>query len=179
MEDKEQDQDDYQEDHMEAAFTLAREALGAGEVPVGCVMVVEGRVVGRGRNTVNLTKNATRHAEINAIDEIEEAAKQQGVASSSLHPRVSVYCNVEPCIMCAAALAKLGVAAVYFGCSNDKFGGCGSVGPSLLEGRVARVRGGVRAQEAIDLLKGFYDQENPFAPCPKVKGVRVQKTINI
>jgi tRNA-specific adenosine deaminase 2 len=73
--------------------------------------------------------------------------------------------------MCASALARLGVSAVYYGCSNEKFGGCGSVGPSLLQDRVSTVRGGIRAEEAVRLLKGFYDQENPFAPCPKVTGV--------
>merc|ERR1712226_1718017 len=160
---------------MEAAFQLAREALGVGEVPVGCVLVEDGVVVARGRNTVNETKNATRHAEINAIDMVEELAKARKQESSDIYPRISVYVNVEPCIMCACALGRLKVHAIYYGCSNDKFGGCGSVGPSMLQDSVTRVQGGVRAQEAVELLKGFYEQENPFSPCPKVKGVRVQK----
>ena len=137
----------YNTAHMDAAFLLAKEALASGEVPVGCVMVSDqGSVIGRGRNTVNETRNATRHAEINAVDTVEQHAAVTGEQSCSIYPRLSVYCNVEPCIMCAAALARLWVAAVYYGCSNEKFGGCGSVGPNLLEGRVGVVKGGIRAQ---------------------------------
>ena len=155
-------------DLMEAAFELAREALGAGEVPVGCVLVTEeGLVVGKGRNTVNETKNATRHAEINAIDMVEDAGR------GDLYPKLSVFVNVEPCIMCAAALAKLNIPKITFGCSNDKFGGCGGTGEPVFKGEV---QGGVRRDEAVALLKGFYDQENPFAPSPKVKGVQIEKT---
>ena len=155
-------------DLMEAAFELAREALAAGEVPVGCVLVDENfHVVGKGRNTVNQTKNATRHAEINAIDMVEYAGR------GDLYPKLSVYVNVEPCIMCASALAKLNISKIIFGCSNDKFGGCGGTGEPVFKGEV---HGGVRRDEAVALLKGFYDQENPFAPAPKVKGVRVEKT---
>ena len=155
-------------DLMEAAFELAREALGAGEVPVGCVLVTEeGLVVGKGRNTVNETKNATRHAEINAIDMVEDAGR------GDLYPKLSVFVNVEPCIMCAAALAKLNIPKITFGCSNDKFGGCGGTGEPVFKGEV---QGGVRRDEAVALLKGFYDQENPFAPSPKVKGVKIEKT---
>ena len=155
-------------DLMEAAFELAREALGAGEVPVGCILVTEeGLVVGKGRNTVNETKNATRHAEINAIDMVEDAGR------GDLYPKLSVFVNVEPCIMCAAALAKLNIPKITFGCSNDKFGGCGGTGEPVFKGEV---QGGVRRDEAVALLKGFYDQENPFAPSPKVKGVKIEKT---
>ena len=113
--------------------------------------------------------------------------------------------NVEPCIMCAAALLKLQVATIYYGCANDKFGGeisftshyivvafniiilpgCGSVVdmPSVQErvgpgsGYRVRLSGGHRAEEAVDMLKLFYDGQNPNAPNPKVKGVRVNRIV--
>ena len=70
----------------------------------------------------NLTKNATRHAEMCAIDMLH--AKNM----LSLCSMTTVYVNVEPCIMCAAALMKVKVKAIFYGCANEKFGGCGSVG---------------------------------------------------
>ena len=77
------------------------------------------RIVGKGCNSVNATKNATRHAELNCIDEVIKLEVDFN--------NIVVYVNVEPCIMCASALLDLKVAAIYFGCKNDRFGGCGSV----------------------------------------------------
>lgn len=63
-----------EDDGMEIAMTLAREALAVGEVPVGCVFVHEGKIIAIGRNTVNQTRNATRHAEINCIDDVSRTS---------------------------------------------------------------------------------------------------------
>lgn len=174
---------DYDDQFMTHAFKKAREALTAGEVPVGCAFVEDNtQVISEARNTVNKTKNATRHAEINALDYIEYVAKERGVASSSLFPSISVYVNVEPCIMCAAALMKVRVKSIYYGCKNEKFGGCGSVADlksqmaSLVVDYDVGVSGGHRAEEAIQLLKDFYNGENPYAPNPKLKGERIQKS---
>lgn len=62
------------DDGMEVAMILAREALAVGEVPVGCVFVHEGKIIAIGRNTVNQTRNATRHAEINCIDDVSHTS---------------------------------------------------------------------------------------------------------
>ena len=110
---------EYQDEFMELAFANAREALVAGEVPIGCVFIDEaGQVVAHGRNEVNLTKNATRHAEMCAIDMVQLKSPPR-----DYYRNLSVYVNVEPCIMCAAALMKLKVTCIYYGCPNDKFGG--------------------------------------------------------
>jgi len=84
--------------------------------------------------------------------------------------------------MCAAALMKLKITCIYYGCPNDKFGGCGSVVDMLEmthkldpEYKIS-ISGGHRAEEAVEMLKHFYDGENPNAPNPKVKGVRIKKT---
>ena len=85
--------------------------------------------------------------------------------------------------MCAAALTNLRVRAIYYGCRNEKFGGLGSV-VDLTDIRqkiepeseyAVKISGGHRAAEAVEMLKLFYDGENPNAPNPKVKGVRVTK----
>ena len=171
------DGDGYQDKFMELAFQQGREALANGEVPIGCVFITDlGEVIAEGRNEVNLTKNATRHAEMCAIDVVE--LKDM----SSMYTEINVYVNVEPCIMCAAALMKVKVKAIFYGCANEKFGGCGSVG-NLVEilskldtSHKVVMSGGHRAEEAVNLMKEFYSGENPNAPNPKVKGVRLKKS---
>jgi len=173
---------EYKNEFMTKAFTKAHEALEVGEVPIGCVFVRDNKeVISEQRNTVNKTRNATRHAEINAVDDVEQLGRDLGVPSSQLYSEISVYVNVEPCIMCAAALMKVRVKAIYYGCANDKFGGCGSVGnlmatmQKLDPGYKVQVSGGHRASESVQLLKEFYNGENPYAPNPKVKGVKIKR----
>jgi tRNA-specific adenosine deaminase 2 len=126
--------------YMREALVQARVALRRREVPVGAVVVRRRRlspdsnahddsdpgvIVGRGFNLTNATRNATRHAEFQAVDEVLLASggcpKRADFASCTL------YVTCEPCIMCAGALALVGMGRVVFGCANDKFGGCGSI----------------------------------------------------
>ena len=99
----------YEDKFMSVAFAKAHEALSVGEVPIGCVFVTsDGAVLAETRNTVNQTKNATRHAEINAVDVVEEVARREGrEEAAEIYRDLTVYVNVEPCIMCAAALLKV------------------------------------------------------------------------
>jgi len=142
---------------MRAALDLANEALEAGEVPVGCVFVYDSNIVGRGRNRVNETRNATRHAEMVAIDELRKLffnsaddtlpacggrlrseqptgdisplneSESSRLTADDVFRSVTLYVTCEPCIMCAAALRILHVPTVVYGCANERFGGCGSV----------------------------------------------------
>ncbi|CAN0913669.1 tRNA-specific adenosine deaminase TAD2 [Linum grandiflorum] len=115
---------------MELALNQAKEALNALEVPIGCVIVADGRVIASGRNRTTETRNATRHAEMEAIDPLLEEWKKAGLSASQVAEEFSkciLYVTCEPCIMCAAALSILGIKEVYYGCANDKFGGCGSI----------------------------------------------------
>lgn len=105
----------------------AREALQKGEVPVGCIMVYKNQVVGTGRNEVNETKNATRHAELVAVDQVKMWCKEQGLSFEDVLRECCLYVTVEPCIMCSAALRYLHIPRVVFGCPNERFGGCGSI----------------------------------------------------
>ena len=262
---------------MSEALRLAGLARAAGEVPVACLIVDSvGRLLAEGSNRVNETKNASRHAELVAIDIVyrqvaggehdiltNETTSDNGVLlaseqdkrqfigkphegqfeldkdkgkleesgeskrklevvedmgrkgesreedrnceskfqvedeqeinlglgkDGSIKHRLQVeggdnegrrkrvndglrvlrectlYVTVEPCIMCADALRRCRFRRVVYGCSNPRFGGCGSV-LSVLTGD--HVVGGVGSADAIDLLKKFYAGENPNAPCPK------------
>jgi len=112
---------------MKEALCEAEAALAEDEVPVGCIIVHRPtqRVIARGRNETNRTKNGTRHCEFVAIESL----------TSNPDPNVrnidfstcDLYVTVEPCIMCAAALRLVGIGGVVYGCGNDRFGGCGSV----------------------------------------------------
>ncbi|XP_044624831.1 tRNA-specific adenosine deaminase 2 isoform X2 [Equus asinus] len=89
---------------MEEAMQMAKEALENIEVPVGCLMVYNNEVVGKGRNEVNQTKNATRHAEMVAIDQALAWCRGRGRCPAEVFERAVLYVTVEPCVMCAAAL---------------------------------------------------------------------------
>ncbi|KAM9356406.1 tRNA-specific adenosine deaminase 2 isoform 1-T1 [Pholidichthys leucotaenia] len=159
---------------MGRAFDMAREALENGEVPVGCLMVYRDEVVGKGRNEVNETKNATRHAELVALDQVLDWCRRGSLDVRIVCKQMALYVTVEPCIMCAAALRLLNVPVVVYGCSNERFGGCGSVldvsSADLPQtGTVFKCVSGHRAEEAVEMLKTFYKQENPNAPKPKTR----------
>ncbi|GFW15231.1 tRNA-specific adenosine deaminase 2 [Trichonephila clavipes] len=158
---------------MDQAFQLAQEGLQAREVPVGCVMLYKNNVIASSRNTINETKNAVRHAEINCIDQVINWCTENNEDKLKVFQQVEVFVTVEPCIMCCAALRSLSVSQVTFGCSNDRFGGCGTVlnvhDHSGFFDKELKVTSGVRKEEAIELLKNFYRGENPNAPFPKVK----------
>ena len=157
-------------------FEAAEEALNVGEVPVGCVMIYgtshddeKIRHIVKGRNRVNETKNATRHAELECIDQlVDYFARRSDALPKETNPwsNVTVYVTVEPCVMCARALSILGVSAVYFGCPNDRFGGCGSVysiheDDSLVGGRLQCFPASLDSARAVSFLQRFYESGNP------------------
>jgi len=109
------------EDAMNSALAQARTGLDEGEVPVGCVIVHDGVIVGRGHNQVERLKDATAHAEIVAI----------GAASTALDSwrlsECTLYVTLEPCAMCAGAIVLARVGRVVFGALDPKAGACGSL----------------------------------------------------
>nr|XP_023030238.1 tRNA-specific adenosine deaminase 2-like isoform X2 [Leptinotarsa decemlineata] len=156
-------------DFMEKAFVFANEALAAQEVPVGCIFVHKDKIIALGRNTVNETRNATRHAEINCIDQVIKYCQSHDLDSSVVFTELSVYVTVEPCIMCAAALYDLKVKKIVYGCKNDRFGGQTVFDVAAVLRPESELKGGYRAEEAMNLLKEFYKGVNPNAPPAKVK----------
>ncbi|KAI9851278.1 MAG: tRNA(adenine34) deaminase [Thelocarpon superellum] len=151
---------------MKEALAMAEQALGQDETPVGCVFVHDGRIIGRGMNATNESLNGTRHAEFVGLDVILRTYAPTILAETDL------YVTVEPCIMCASALRQLSIRAVYFGCLNDRFGGTGGVLTIHSDHSIDppyAVHGGFFAEEAITLLRRFYEQENAKAPEPRPK----------
>jgi len=113
--------------YMMMALAQAEEALEAREVPVGCVIVYENKVIAQGRNEVNETKNSTRHAEMIAIERVRVwCAHNDKSDVDNVFKKSLLYVTTEPCIMCAAALRIIGLTNVKYGCPNQRFGGCGS-----------------------------------------------------
>jgi len=172
---------------MEEAYKMAEEAFHANEVPVGCVFVRDGKIIAGARNRTNELRNATRHAELEAIDYILSTPSLTPDRVDVLTPAQHVlsntvlYVTVEPCIMCASALRQMGIKEVFFGCTNERFGGCGSV-LGVSEGLPHpthppyKSTWGYKREESIMLLRKFYLTENSKAPTPRSKARRVLKT---
>jgi len=141
--------------YMREALALAREAQRSGEVPVGAVVVVDGAVVGRGRNAPVASNDPTAHAEMLAL-------RQAAMAIGNYRlEQASVYVTLEPCPMCAGALVAARVKRLVFGARDLRFGGVRSkfriADSELLNHRVEIVEG-VLAVECVELLKRFFER---------------------
>lgn len=169
---------------MKKALLVAKSALELKEVPVGCVLVYKNEsIIGQGHNLTNLTKNPTRHSEFIAIDEALKWCSDRSLVWQDVFKETTLYVTCEPCIMCASALRVVHISDCVYGCSNERFGGCGSVlnvnDDANNAGPVLNVTKGVCSELAIKLLQAFYSNENPFAPEPKVKENRVKTSVNL
>jgi len=156
-----------QEKFIEKSFALAKEALLIGEVPIGCVIVHNNEIIGRGRNRVNQYKNGCRHAELEAIDDVVNRALQMKWKPEELLAKSEVYVTVEPCLMCASSLQHYRIPVIVYGCDNERFGGCGSVFDVFKinpDGFKSKIYKGYNADQAVLLLKQFYEDENPNCP---------------
>ena len=138
---------------MREALALAREAAAAGEVPVGAVVVKDGRVIGRGRNCSIAAHDPTAHAEVQAI---RDAARR---LSCYRLEGASLFVTLEPCPMCTGAIAHARIRRVAFGASDSKAGAMGGalnlIGEPALQRRVA-VQGGVLEADCRALLQSFF-----------------------
>ena len=139
---------------MDEALSLAREAGEAGEVPVGCVVVRDEKILGRGRNRREEERSALAHAEIEAI---REACSRLGDWRLE---DVDLYVTKEPCAMCAGAILNARIPTVVYGLREGKTGACGSVLDLFAEdfGFRPRMYGGVRESECRDLMQDFFSR---------------------
>lgn len=138
---------------MRAALREARAADESDEVPVGCVVVHEGTVIGRGHNQVEGLQDATAHAEILAIGAASNALRSWRLSECTL------YVTLEPCAMCAGAMVLARVGRLVYGAADPKAGACGSVldviGEPRLNHRV-EVTAGVLSEECGEVLRTFF-----------------------
>ena len=139
---------------MDEALKLAAQAAAEGEVPVGCVIVRKGEIVGRGRNRRETGKTATAHAEIEAINEACAALGGWRLWECTL------YVTLEPCPMCAGAIINARIPRVVFGASDQKFGAVRSVCSlfSMKFNHHPEVEAGVREEEAAALMTEFFQK---------------------
>ena len=139
-------------EYMLEALKLAAEAAAEGEVPVGCVIVRNGQIVGRGRNRRETAKTALGHAEIEAI---ADACKNLG--GWRLWD-CALYVTLEPCPMCAGAIINARIPRVVYGAADEKNGACGSVCDlfSMEFNHKPQVETGLLAEESIALLQEFF-----------------------
>ena len=137
---------------MDQALELARQAAAAGEVPVGCVIVRRGQVVGRGRNRREGDKTALGHAELEAI---ADACRTLGGWRLW---ECTLYVTLEPCPMCAGAIVNARIPRVVYGAADRKCGAVDSVCSlfSMAFNHHPQVESGVRAEECGQLLTTFF-----------------------
>ena len=140
------------EDYMQEALALAREAAAAGEVPVGCVIVRQGAIVGRGRNRREERQAVSSHAEMEAM------AQANTVLGTWRLDDCELYVTLEPCPMCAGAILNARIPRVYYGARDETFGACGGVLNLFMEDfphRPALV-GGILAEDCRAVLAEFF-----------------------
>jgi tRNA(adenine34) deaminase len=138
---------------METALAEARLASEAGEVPIGAVIVCEGKIIARGQNRVLRDVDPTAHAEIVAMRSAAAALGNYRLAGCTL------YVTLEPCAMCAGAMIHARLDRLVFAAADPKAGACGSVlsvvnHPQL--NHQMQVEQGIAAEESAELLRGFF-----------------------
>ncbi len=140
------------DDYMALAIDCAREADAAGDVPVGCVIVIDDEVVGRGFNRRQATGDPTAHAEIEALRAASRVVGNWRIEGT-------LYVTQEPCPMCAGALVNARVSRLVYGCDNPKAGSVRTLYELCTDPRLNHrmsVTAGIRADECAALLSGFF-----------------------
>jgi tRNA(adenine34) deaminase len=144
---------EFDDPYMDLALAEAAKAESAGEVPVGAVIVFEDKVVARGFNQPILANDPTAHAEIVSLREAGRALGTYRLAGATM------YCTLEPCMMCAGAMIHARIARLVFGTPDPKVGAAGSIYNVLTDPRLnhrVEVVTGIREDECATLLKNFF-----------------------
>lgn len=146
---------DLHEKYMKEALKQAKKAEVLGEVPIGCVIVYEGRIIGRGYNRRNTDKSTLSHAEITAIRKASRVIGDWRLEGCTL------YVTLEPCQMCAGAIVQARIPEVVMGSMNPK-AGCGGSILNILEmpqfNHQVKVTRGILEKECSDILTAFFKQ---------------------
>ncbi len=139
---------------MNLAYQEALKAYDEGEVPIGAIIVREGRIVGRGYNRVENLKDATAHAEIIAM-----SAASSSLASWRLH-ECTLYVTLEPCLMCVGAMLQSRIQALVYGAADNRMGAIETFNYKDIAhssyGRFPETVGGVMGEQCKELLQSFF-----------------------
>lgn len=143
------------EKYMKEAIKQARKAYALGEVPIGCVIVYEGKIIGRGYNRRKTDKNTLAHAEIAAIHKASKAIGDWRLEECTL------YVTLEPCQMCSGAIVQARIPKVVMACMNPKAGCAGSI-LNILDmpqfNHQVDITRGVLEEECSRMLKEFFQE---------------------
>jgi tRNA(adenine34) deaminase len=138
---------------MQAALAEARLAAEAGEVPIGAVVVHQGKVIGRGQNSLLRNLDPTAHAEIIAMRDAAKAIGNYRLIGCTL------YVTLEPCAMCAGAMIHARLDRVVYATADPKAGACGSVLSVLNHPQLnhqMQLEQGIAAEESAEMLRAFF-----------------------
>ncbi|MCS6804244.1 MAG: tRNA adenosine(34) deaminase TadA [Acidobacteriota bacterium] len=145
-------------DHVWMQFALdeAEDALKRDEVPIGAVVVLEERIIGRGHNRVITDHDPTAHAEIVALRDAAQTIENYRLVDATL------YVTIEPCAMCAGALVNARIKRLVYGAKDEKAGAVESVFGICTDPRLnhqVQVQGGVLEQECREIIQSFFRQK--------------------
>jgi len=144
-----------EEKYMKEALRQAKKAEKLGEIPIGCVIVKDGKIVARGYNRRNTDKNTLAHAELQAIRKASKAVGDWRLEECTM------YITLEPCQMCAGAIVQARIPRVVIGSMNSKAGCAGSVLNLLKEpgfNHQAQVVTGILEEECSEMMSGFFTE---------------------
>jgi len=142
---------------MSEALKEAQKSLNKAEIPIGCVIVKDGEIVGRGHNAREELNQAIMHAEVMAIQEANRTIGNWRLLDCTL------FVTIEPCVMCSGAIGLARIPKVIYGASNQKFGGAGSLYDILRDERLNHrvdLETGVMEKECAEIMQNFFRQSS-------------------
>ncbi|MGT2929992.1 tRNA adenosine(34) deaminase TadA [Streptococcus dentasini] len=140
---------------MAEALKEAQQSLAKEEIPIGCVIVKDGRIIGRGHNAREECNQAVMHAEIMAINQANQTEKNWRLLESTL------FVTIEPCVMCSGAIGLARIPRVIYGAANQKFGAAGSLYNILADERLnhrVQVESGILEADCAQIMQSFFRQ---------------------
>lgn len=147
--------DEEKEYFMRQALEEARKSLEKDEIPIGCVIVKEGQIIGRGHNAREELNQAIMHAEVMAIKEANQVEGNWRLLDTTL------FVTIEPCVMCSGAIGLARIPQVVYGATNQKFGAAGSLYDILTDERLnhrVEVETGILEEDCAQMMQDFFRQ---------------------
>ncbi|HFI0901737.1 tRNA adenosine(34) deaminase TadA [Streptococcus suis] len=150
---------------MTQALQEARKSLDKDEIPIGCVIVKDGQIIGRGHNAREELNQAIMHAEVMAIQEANNVEGNWRLLDSTL------FVTIEPCVMCSGAIGLARIPKVIYGATNKKFGAAGSLYDILTDERLnhrVKVETGILEAECANIMQDFFRQRRESQKAAKL-----------
>lgn len=150
---------------MTQALQEARKSLEKDEIPIGCVIVKDGQIIGRGHNAREELNQAIMHAEVMAIQEANNVEGNWRLLDSTL------FVTIEPCVMCSGASGLARIPQVIYGATNKKFGAAGSLYDILTDERLnhrVKVETGILEAECANIMQDFFRQRRESQKAAKL-----------